>query len=358
LSTTHDDQVVRASSKQNVQSSASVFLGDDSLDSLDPRDFAFERNNFCSNSKLIPNTVFGFYSEYHLVAFAHSSKSTVSKTTSNTMLSSSSRIAVVTGANKGIGYFIALQLGASGLFSTIILGCRDPTRGAVAANELQKLVTGGVDFQFIPLTIGDPTSHSAFLQKLENEFGGKVDVLVNNAGFAYKNSDATPFQGQTQKTLQTNYYGLVDFTEKMMPLLRKGRDPRLVNVASMSGRLGQVSKDLQAKLTDPSLTIDGLNALMDTFQRDVQKGIHKQKGWSNTNYGISKLGVIAATKIWARQETSIKVNACCPGGCATDMSSNRGARSPEDGAKNAVIPATMNNPPTGAFFRDYRVSTW
>ena len=98
------------------------------------------------------------------------------------MLPPSSRIAVVTGANKGIGYFIALQLGLSGLFSKIILGCRDASRGTLAATEMQKLADGNkidTQFQFEPLTIGDPSSHSAFCQKMEQEFG-KVDVLVNN----------------------------------------------------------------------------------------------------------------------------------------------------------------------------------
>ena len=125
--------------------------------------------------------------------------------------SASQRMAVVTGANNGIGYFIALQLGLSGLFSKIILGCRDVARGTVAANELNKLATGGVDFQFIPLTIGDADSHASFCQRMEQEFG-KVDVLVNNAGFAYKGSDPTPFRDQTEKTLAINYYGLIDFT--------------------------------------------------------------------------------------------------------------------------------------------------
>jgi carbonyl reductase 1 len=150
----------------------------------------------------------------------------------------------------------------------------------------------------------------------------------------------------------------LDFTEQMMPLLRKGTDPRIVNVASMSGHLRQLSKELQDKFTDETLTIPQLNALIDEFAQEVQKGSHKQKGWSNTNYGISKLGVIAATRVWARQEDLIKVNACCPGYCATDMSSQRGTRPPQEGAKNAVIPATMDNPPTGAFFRDYEVTTW
>jgi carbonyl reductase 1 len=124
--------------------------------------------------------------------------------------------------------------------------------------------------------------------------------------------------------------------------------------------LGQVSPELQAKFTAPDLTIPQLNQLMLDFQNDVQDGVHLQKGWSNSNYGMSKLGVIAATKIWARREAihGVSVNACCPGYCATDMSSHRGPRSAEDGARNAVLPATMDDPPTGEFFQNLKVSKW
>eukprot|EP00536_Pseudo-nitzschia_multiseries_P018214 jgi/Psemu1/299628/fgenesh1_pm.2258_\ len=291
------------------------------------------------------------------------------------------RIAVVTGANKGIGYFIALQLGLSGLFSDIILGNNDV-----------------VHIHCLPLTIGDPDSHTAFGATLERDFGGNVDVLVNNAGFAYKGSDPTPFEDQTAKTLQTNYYGLVDFTERVMiPLMLQNRMqkqmqkqnrmqkgggtvPRIVNVASMAGRLGQVSPELQRRFTDPALTIEELNQLMGDFASSVKAGTHVSDGWSRSNYGVSKLGVIAATNVWARRlretetetETQssssnssssnsssiIVVNSCCPGYCDTDMTSHRGPRPPSEGARNAVLPATMENPPTGAFFANYAVAEW
>ena len=167
------------------------------------------------------------------------------------------RVAVVTGANKGIGYFVALQLGLSGLFSDIILGCRDSTRGATAMREIQHQINQklrDVKVHSLPLEIGNTQSQTEFCQRMEQEFGGSIDVLVNNAGFAYKGADPTPFEQQTAKTFQTNYYGLVDFTEQILPFLRKGTDPRIVNVASMAGRLRQVSPELQARFTDPQLT--------------------------------------------------------------------------------------------------------
>jgi carbonyl reductase 1 len=271
------------------------------------------------------------------------------------------RVAVVTGANKGIGYFIALQLGLSGFFQHIILGCRDVQRGQAALATMQPLLPANVKASFIPLTLGDSQSHQQFKRLLEQETS-QVHVLVNNAAIAFKGSDPTPFKAQTKPTLDINFRGTVAFTETMMPLLRQAAkesgDARIVNVASGAGYLGQVSPQLQQQFTSPNLTMSKLQTLMDQFEQDVQAGIHKAQGWSNSNYGMSKLAVIAATQIWAREEAGIAVNAICPGYCATDMSSHRGTRSPEDGAKNAVLPATMENPPSGQFFADLQIRKW
>jgi carbonyl reductase 1 len=268
------------------------------------------------------------------------------------------RVAVVTGSNKGIGFFIALQLGLSGLFQDLILACRDASRGQAAALEIQKSLSN-TRVSYAPLTLGDYKSHADFLNYMQDTFG-KCDVLVNNAAIAYKGSDPTPFEQQTKPTLDVNFRATVDFTEKMLPLLRKGTDARIVNVASMAGHLSQLtSQDLRNAFTSDKLTMSQLQDLVNKFEADVQNGVHKKQGWGSSNYGMSKLAVIAATKIWARQEAGvISVNCCCPGYCKTDMSSQRGTRDPRDGARNAVIPATMENPPTGAFFQDYKVGEW
>ena len=267
------------------------------------------------------------------------------------------RVAVVTGANKGIGYFIALQLGLSGLFQQILLGCRDVNRGREAVASLQAQLPSTVKVSSYPFVLGDVDSHSAFVKKMEDDFG-KVDCLVNNAAMAFKGSDPTPFKDQTKPTLDVNFRATIDFTEKMLPLLKKGSDPRLVFVASMSGRLGQLSPDLQKEFSSPSLTMSRLHSLVDKFEKDVQDGTHSANGWGNSNYGFSKLAVIAATKVLAREYPDVSINCCCPGYCKTDMTSQKGVRDPNEGAKNAVIPATMQDPPTGAFFRDFRVKEW
>ena len=270
------------------------------------------------------------------------------------------RVAIVTGANKGIGYFIALELALSGLFEHIVLGCRDDQRATEAIRTIQSKLEESqkmVQVSSAPLVLGDVESHAHFASKIEETFG-KADVLVNNAGFAYKGSDPTPFDQQTKPTLDVNYRGTVDLTERMIPLLEKGQDPRIVSVASMSGRLRQLSKSLQDKFTSPTLTIPALHSLVQDFEEAVQNGTHQSQGWGSSNYGLSKLAVIAATKVWARQHPDIVIDCCCPGYCQTDMTSQRGVRPPAQGAKNAVIPATMENPPTGAFFSDFQVAQW
>jgi carbonyl reductase 1 len=278
------------------------------------------------------------------------------------------RIALVTGANKGIGFCIAVQLALSGLFSHIVLGCRDPTRGDAAVSQIQaQLKTASLpssasstNISCLPLTLGDKQSHQKLRQSLEEQFG-KVDVLVNNAAMAYKGADPTPHEEQCKPTLDVNFRGTVDLTEELLPLLRRGDDARVVNVASMAGRLLQLrSTQLRSKFTSPELTMEELQSYVDQYERDVLDGTYNQKGWGGSNYGMSKLAVMAATRIWAREEAKngIKVNCCCPGYCDTDMTSHRGTRSPEDGARNAVIPATMENAPTGQFFQNYEVSDW
>jgi len=270
------------------------------------------------------------------------------------------RVAVVTGANKGIGKAIAANLACSGKFSHVILGCRDTQRGKSAVQEISQLCNRSCEVSSIPLVIGDASYYEPFRETLQEEFG-KIDVLINNAAVAFKSADPTPFQEQCKPTIDVNFRGTVDFTEEMLPLVRKGEDARIVNVASMSGHLSQLrSKELQESFSDPNLTKENLKSLVNQFEMDVKSDKHVKKGWGRSNYGLSKLALIAMTKVWAREEVSngIAVNCCCPGYCCTDMTSRKGPRSPEEGAKNAVIPAMMPDPPSGEFFANFQVARW
>ena len=158
------------------------------------------------------------------------------------------RVAVVTGANKGVGYHIAQSLVHSGLFSVVVLGCRDPTRGQHAAAEI-----GGCA-EYMPLEVGNAASADAFAEALVARHG-RCDVLVNNAGnacsskwrsglgsgggsrssalpttttnagIAFKDADPTPFAEQTKPTLDVNYRGTLALTKRLLPLLQAGDDP-------------------------------------------------------------------------------------------------------------------------------------
>lgn len=168
------------------------------------------------------------------------------------------RIAVVSGANKGIGFFTALQLGLSGLFSNVILGYRGETRGLATVEEIKKQIVGTMTttISYAPLELGNVQSHVEFAKKMQQDYG-KVDVLVNNAGLTFKNADPTPFEEQCTPTLDVNYRGTVDFTERMFPLVQKGVDPRIVNVASMSGHLSHLkSEEPQNRFSSSSSTIN------------------------------------------------------------------------------------------------------
>jgi len=276
------------------------------------------------------------------------------------------RVAAVTGANKGIGFFIAFQLASSGLFSHVILGCRDAARGQRAVSDIERQLSqtksssSPCNVLSMSLTLGDNESHETFTREIEGMYG-KLDVLVNNAATAFKGSDPTPFREQTKPTLDINYRGTVHLTQTLLPLLRKGTDARIVNVASMAGYLDQLTSDqLKQKFTSSTLTLVQLDQLVNQFESSVQTNSYKNDGWGNSNYGMSKLAVIAATRVIAREENDIKVNCCCPGYCDTDMTSHKGPRPPSDGARNAVIPATMPQQecPSGAFFKNYEIARW
>lgn len=188
----------------------------------------------------------------------------------------------------------------------------------------------------------------------------RIDVLVNNAAIAFKGADPTPFAQQTRPTLATNFEGTVGVTEALLPLLRKAPSARIVNIASMAGVLRQLAPERQRQFSDPGLTLPTLRSLVGEFEADVQKGNHGAAGWGNSNYGFSKLAVIAYTNVVAKQEgDKMRVNSCCPGYCDTDMTSHKGPRPPAEGARTATKLAMLpDDGPTGTFWQDEKQSVW
>lgn len=262
------------------------------------------------------------------------------------------KICLVTGANKGIGKEIARKLVENDC--TVLLGCRNAELGRSAAVEL------GKDAHFVRLDLADLSSILAAQETIQREYG-RLDVLVNNAAIAYKGSDPTPFQQQSSPTIKINFFGTLEVTKTMMDLLKKSTDPRIVNVASMAGHLDILpSKGRRAvfESASTSLTVPQLESLMHEFVDDVENGRHSQKGWPNSNYGMSKLGVIALTKILARDEPTLMVNACCPGYCDTDMTSHRGTKTAEQGARTPALLALTPDRISGAFYQEEKPIKW
>lgn len=203
------------------------------------------------------------------------------------------KIAVVTGANKGIGF--AIVRGLCKQFRGIVyLTSRDVERGQKAVSELQN---DGLAPKFHQLDVTDPNSVTNFRDYIKEKYGG-IDLLINNAAIAFKNKATEPVAIQAKETLRVNYFSLVSTCNILFPLLRDGA--RVVNVSSSSGLLINIpSEELRRKLTDPNLTIEELSNLMQQYVDAATEGTQGQK-WGHSSYSVSKVGVNALTKIQQR----------------------------------------------------------
>ena len=239
------------------------------------------------------------------------------------------KIALVTGANKGIGYEIAAQLGALGW--TVGVGARDTPRREGAVAQLRE---AGVDAFGVPLDVTDDESVSAAARLLEERYG-RLDALVNNAGI----TGGGPQQPTTvdlaiiRTVVETNVIGVIRVTNAMLPLLRRSASPRIVNMSSSVGSLTRQSGPDSETTTGPVAVA----------------------------YSPSKTFLNAVTIQYVRElaGTGILINAACPGYVATDLNGFRGVRTPAQGAATAVRLATLpDGGPTGGFFEDDGVIPW
>jgi NAD(P)-dependent dehydrogenase (short-subunit alcohol dehydrogenase family) len=224
-------------------------------------------------------------------------------------------IALVTGANRGIGRETARQLAAKGY--SVILSARDEAKAKAAAEEL---ANEGGDVKALALDVSDPASIDRAAADLAND-PGELDVLVNNAGIGsdFGVAGADPDFDAIQRALDTNFFGAYRLTIALLPLLRKSSSPRIVSVSSGMG------------------------------------GVAEMGGWS-PGYRVSKASLNAMTRILSTElkDAGFLVNSACPGFVATDMGGQFGAKkSVEDGASGVVWLATLpDDGPTGGFFRD------
>lgn len=238
----------------------------------------------------------------------------------------SATTALVTGANKGIGFAIAQGLGRRGL--RVVVGARSEAAGAEA---VERLAAQSIDASAVRLDVTDDASVADAATELDDRFG-TLDVLVNNAGISGAFDPVTWGQDPTtmdldelRRVVDTNVYGVVRVTNAMLPLLRRSNAPRIVNTSSSMGSLG------------------------------------RQPGPVMAAYSSSKTFLNGITVQYARAfaDTPVIVNAACPGLVATDFNGFAGDRTPEQGAAIVVQLATLpDDGPRGGLFDDGGVVPW
>jgi NAD(P)-dependent dehydrogenase (short-subunit alcohol dehydrogenase family) len=233
---------------------------------------------------------------------------------------STKRIALITGANKGIGFETARQLGQQQV--TILLGARDAAKGEAAAAKLRG---EGLDVRALPLDVTDTVSIRRAVDNVAQEFG-RLDILINNAGVMVDDQTKKVSEQSLdawRTTFDTNVFGLVATTQAFLPLLRKSAAGRIVNLSSILGS--------------------------NTLHSDPQSPIYDFKVPA---YNVSKSAVNAYTVQLAYElrDTPIKVNAAHPGWVKTEMGGEGATMELPDGAKTSVALATLAaDGPTGSY---------
>jgi NAD(P)-dependent dehydrogenase (short-subunit alcohol dehydrogenase family) len=234
------------------------------------------------------------------------------------------KIALVTGANRGIGFETSRQLAQLGI--KVLMGTRDRNRGDTAVKKLQ---AEGLDVERLRLDVTDSEQIEKARSMVERKFG-RLDILINNAGIAhagepfFANSAATVSMNTLRETFDVNFFGLVELTQALLPLIGKSTAGRIVNLSSMLGSL--------------------------TLHSDPQAGIDDVKPLA---YDASKAAVNQFTVHLAAllKNTPIKVNSAHPGWVKTDLGGEDAPMNTVEGAKTGVALATLDDDgPTGGFF--------
>jgi NAD(P)-dependent dehydrogenase (short-subunit alcohol dehydrogenase family) len=239
-----------------------------------------------------------------------------------------SRVALVTGANKGIGFSIAEGIGRLGY--EVLVGARDRQRGQAATDEL---IGGGIRAHLVPLDITQEAEIKSAAAWIDERFG-RLDVLVNNAAVKLEWHPSPPSEASlalVRQTFETNVFGTMTVIQAMLPLLRKAASGRIINLSSGLGSLTMATTEGTKYRERPLLS-----------------------------YNVAKAAVNSLTVQFANElrGTSVTVNAVDPGYTNTDMTLGTGNRTPDDAAAVVVRLATSVEAPTGGFFDERGPVPW
>ena len=245
-------------------------------------------------------------------------------------MSETTKVALITGANKGIGLETARQLGKLGV--TILVGARDLAKGEEAAEVLRGI---GVDARAVKLDVVSDADRVAVAKYIEKEFG-RLDILINNAGVMLDgrtgNETSTTSEKILRETFETNFFAVVALTQKILPLLRKSEAGRIVNLSS-------VLASLTLHATKGSPIYDAK-----TFAYDASKA------------ALNSFTIHLAHEL---SDTMIKVNSAHPGWVKTDMGGEGAQMEIVDGARTSVQLATLpEDGPTGGYFHMGEALPW
>jgi len=262
-------------------------------------------------------------------------------------------VAIITGANKGIGLETCRALALSGHFKTVYLTSRNVDRGLEALKDVQQSVVGqSCTVKHHQLDIADEASIQTFKTYIVEQHQ-TFDVLVQNAGFAYKNAATEAFEIQAKDTLAINFWGTLNMLKAFYPIASE--NARIVNVSSMCSqsamfgftpRFGNpIGRELHS--INIALTEERLTELATQFVSDCEQKKNVEVGWPQTAYGVSKLLVNGLTRIYGKRAhedgRGVLVNCCCPGYVKTDMSSHseNASKVPKEGCESSVWLATL-----------------
>lgn len=245
------------------------------------------------------------------------------------------KVAVVTGANKGLGFSIVKGL-CQKFKGIVYLTARDKNRGLQAVENLNQL---GLKAIFHELDVTNSDSVQNFADFIKSEHNG-LDVLVNNAAILEWDANY-PSYDAAKRNIDTNYKSLLTIEKCLYPLLRDGA--RVVNISSACGHLSNIkNKKWINDLIDPDLTTEKINEFVDEYLKSVQNGTFNKNDFADdgkhAEHRVSKIALTALTRVQQKKymDRNISINAVHPGHIKTDMA-NGGGEIEADEAASVVL---------------------